>query len=136
MTAAAALVDHYIGGIFPTSARAAAQTCHLGTDKKKPRKSSKRAARRQQGICLKLQFVVDHIRESARTLRQTRYDNSSPNGSQFYLLISTRMFFLFVFLRVCELGISRCPISNLKLSFSLLFLFIFGLELKVVCNLH
>lgn len=134
MSAAAALVHHYIRGIFPTSARAAAQTCHLGKDKKKPRKSSKRAARRQQGICLKAQFVVDHIRESVRTLRQTRYDNSSPNGSQFYLLISTRM--CVFFLQVHELGISRCPIFNLELSFSLLFLFIFKLELKVVCKLH
>lgn len=45
-------------------------------------------------------------------------------------------FFVCLFLRVRELGISRCPISNLKLSFSLLFLFIFGLELKVACKLH
>lgn len=37
---AAALVDHYITDTFPTSTLAAAQTCHLGKDKKKPWKSS------------------------------------------------------------------------------------------------
>lgn len=61
---AAALVDLYIRDIFPTSTLAAAQTCHLGKDKKKPWKSRKRAALRQQGLCLKAQFVVDHMRVS------------------------------------------------------------------------
>lgn len=62
----AVLVDHYIRGIFPTSTLAAAQTCHLGKDKKKPWKSGKRAVLRQQGIYL----VVDHMRVSVNPQAQ------------------------------------------------------------------
>lgn len=84
---------------FPTSALAAAQTCHLGKDKKKPWKSRKRAALRQQGICLKAQFVVDHMRVSV-----------NPQAEEIQQLFPQRSSVLFTlhpqWMQVDERGIS------------------------------